>query len=211
MNDMNDLVGTVLSFLVVKIPHNPPRDEDLLQPLTGPVDLRVGEGQHTISLQLQFDYTKILWRAAEKALKAYGLNLRLDVVVSGPQDGGPFPIKVTMQMDRCNNPSGTTPWGLDTTAEVPFEFHDKAAADLYLSIPSDGNPKQAKLLAAQRKVLAYFFIGFRPNCDREKVTAIPPTKKRTRLAVKAANASYHAFYCMVPSSSGDGLQLATCD
>ena len=115
-----------------------------------------------------------------------------------------------MQMEKSNNPTGTTLWGLKAEHEVPFEFLPKAAADLSLNIRGEGNPMSAKKLAAQRKVLAYFFIGFRPDCERAQLAAIPRTGKRTRLAVKAERASYDAFYRLVPSSGGD-LKLATCE
>ena len=154
----------------------------------------------------KLDFTSIMWGALDKACKRCGINIRTEVIINGSQDSGPYDLKVTMQVETANNPTFKTPWGIAATDRLPVEFHSDANAKLELKFRGDTTPLKEKLLAAQRKVLPYFFIGFRPASGRGQLTTIPPTRKRTRLATKEALASYDDFYRLVPSSD-DGFKL----
>ena len=181
-------------------------DTALLQPLTGYINVLVGP----VAYAIRVDHTEILWRLVDKACKKIGVNIRVEVQVKyGAQDPGPYDVLVTMQVESQNNPNQINHWGLTSTGKVRVEFHDDAGADeeLKLSFTGDRIPKEQKQLAAQRKVLPYFFIGFRPASGRGLRTTLPPGRKRTRLETKAANTSYDAFYRLVASSTGDGFEI----
>ena len=65
-----------------------------------------------------------------------------------------------------------------------------------------------RLSAAQRKVFPYFFFGFRPASSARGEIA-SHSRKKPKLAMKSASASYDAFYRLDESRAG-GFAVALC-
>jgi hypothetical protein len=203
----SDVANLIISQLSeIKLMLNDQDDEVCTKPLEGRVNVHVGD---RACVSLMFDYTSMLWGLLEKAIKEAGMNLVCNLHVEDAQHSGPYKISVTLELAICNNPNCHTLWAVAASGPIDVEFHPEAGAganklQIYRGDSIKNNEKQ---LAAKRKVLPYFFIGFRPAQGRGAVSnQYPVVGKKQKIMPRSPAASTEDYYHVAPAASG-GLAL----